>query len=95
MSQKANEQCQDCQYLESRLKAVKEKDFEAKLNTRKAEIAESFNTKQNEDPNKVIQVIDKDFKANKDAVIKMLIGNVLNVNVEVPRVVKGNFDDDE
>ena len=40
-------------------------------------------------------VIEKDFKANKGAVIEMLIANVLNVNVEVPRVVKGNFDDDE
>ena len=36
-----------------------------------------------------------DFKKNKDAVIEMLIGNVLNVNVEVPRVVKGNFEEDE
>ena len=40
-------------------------------------------------------VIEKDFKANKSAVIEMLIANVLNVNVEVPRVVKGNFDEDE
>ena len=39
--------------------------------------------------------IEKDFKGNKNAVIEMLIANVLNVNVEVPRVVKGNFDDDE
>ena len=39
--------------------------------------------------------IEKDFKKNKDAVIEMLIANVLNVNVEVPRVVKGNFEDDE
>ena len=39
-------------------------------------------------------IIDKDFKANKDKVISMLIGNVLSVNVEVPRVVKGNFDDE-
>jgi len=40
-------------------------------------------------------VIEQDFKANKSAVIEMLIANVLNVNVEVPRVVKGNFDEDE
>ena len=42
-----------------------------------------------------MQLIEKDFKKNKDAVIEMLIGNVLNVNVEVPRVVKGNFEEDE
>ena len=35
-----------------------------------------------------------DFEANQESVIEMLIGNVLNVNVEVPRVVKGNFDED-
>ena len=61
---------------------------------KQAEIDESFSSKNSEDPSKTFAIIEKDFKANKDAVIKMLIGNVLNVNVEVPRVVKGNFDED-
>ena len=36
-----------------------------------------------------------DFDANKDAVIEMLIGNVMNVNIDIPRVVKGDFEDDK
>ena len=59
------------------------------------EIEEGFKKKQSDDPKDTMAVIEKDFKANKNAVIEMLIANVLNVNVEVPRVVKGNFDDDE
>ena len=68
--------------------------FKQKLAQKQAEIDASFQNKQNEDPSAVFAIIDKDFKANKDNVIQMLIGNVLNVNVEVPRVVKGNFDDE-
>ena len=59
------------------------------------EIDASFQSKASDDPKKHMQQIEKDFKKNKDAVIQMLIGNVLNVNVEVPRVVKGNFDEEE
>ena len=36
-----------------------------------------------------------DFEANKDSVIEMLIGNVMNVNIDIPRVVKGDFEDDK
>ena len=43
--------------------------------------------------NEAIAAIQKDYQENKDAVIKMLIGNVMNVNIEIPRVIKGNFDD--
>ena len=47
-----------------------------------------------EDPSKALGAIESDFNNNKDDVIKMLIANVLNVNVEVPRVVKGNFEEE-
>ena len=40
-----------------------------------------------------MESIHKDFLKNKDYVIEMLIKNVINVNVEIPRVVKGDFDE--
>ena len=42
-----------------------------------------------------MESIHKDFLKNKDPVIEMLIKNVINVNVDIPRVVKGDFDDDD
>ena len=39
--------------------------------------------------------IHKDFLKNKDSVMEMLIKNVINVNVDIPRVIKGDFDEDE
>ena len=36
-----------------------------------------------------------DYEANKDAVIEMLIGNVMNVNIEIPKVVRGDFEEAE
>ena len=42
---------------------------------------------------KSFQAIQKDYAANKDAVVEMLIKNIMNVNIEIPRVVKGNFED--
>lgn len=52
MSQKANEQCQDCQYLEKQLKAVKDKDYESKylnLNEELAEIRGKLDQAENQD----------------------------------------------
>jgi len=42
-----------------------------------------------------MESIHKDFLKNKDPVIEMLIKNVINVNVDIPRVVKGDFDEDD
>ena len=39
--------------------------------------------------------IEDDFQANKDEVVEMLINNVLNVDVSIPRVVKGDFEDED
>jgi len=39
--------------------------------------------------------LDTDFSANKDDVIEMLIKNVMNVNIEIPKVVRGNFEEAE
>eukprot|EP00347_Sterkiella_histriomuscorum_P001535 403371662 len=35
--------------------------------------------------------IQKDFQKNKEAVVDLLVKNVLSVNIEIPKVVKGNF----
>ena len=75
-------------------KRHQEKLFKQKVDAKQAEIEDGFKQKQSDDPAETMKVIQQDFDANKDAVIEMLIGNVLNVNVEVPRVVKGNFDED-
>ena len=37
-------------------------------------------------------LITNEYETNKDEVLKMLIGNIMNVNIEIPRVVKGNFE---
>ena len=46
----------------------------------------------NKNTDETDQQIKEDFNANKDAVMKMLLQNVINVNIEVPRVVKGDFE---
>jgi len=35
--------------------------------------------------------IGKDFDKNKDIAIDLLVKNVLSVNIEIPKVVKGAF----
>ena len=39
--------------------------------------------------------IQRDYDQNKQLVIDMLIQNVMQVNKEIPKVVKGNFNEDE
>lgn len=39
--------------------------------------------------------LDADYNANKDAVIEMLIKNVMSVNIEIPKVVRGDFEEAE
>ncbi len=46
----------------------------------------------NQNTDKADAQIKRDFEANKEAVMKMLLQNVINVNIEVPRVVKGDFE---
>ena len=38
-----------------------------------------------------MEEINADYSMHKAEVIKMLIGNVMNVNIEIPRVIKGDF----
>ena len=39
-----------------------------------------------------VKQIDRDFTTNKAQVIDMLIKNVMNVNIEIPKVIKGDFE---
>ena len=38
-----------------------------------------------------MDLLQRDFQKNKDLVVDLLVKNVLSVNIEVPKVVKGNF----
>jgi hypothetical protein len=38
-----------------------------------------------------METIERDYAANKDLVIDLLVSNVLSVNIEIPKVVKGTF----
>ncbi len=39
-----------------------------------------------------IVAIKSDFEANKDKVIDLLLRNVMEVDIEIPKVVKGKFE---
>ena len=38
-----------------------------------------------------METIQKDYIKNKDSVVDLLVRNVLTVNIEIPKVVKGTF----
>ena len=91
----------------NKLKSIKEKAEEDLKDFRKAQAAkydESVRKMQQEmaqDSSSAaaqkkqaeeIRQIDSDFQNNKDEVIKMLISNVMNVNIEIPKVIKGDFE---
>ena len=39
-----------------------------------------------------IQHLQRDYTKNKDVVVDLLVKNVLSVNIEIPKVVKGAFE---
>ena len=38
-----------------------------------------------------IEALQRDYTKNKDQVVDLLVKNVLSVNIEIPKVVKGVF----
>ncbi|TNV73018.1 hypothetical protein FGO68_gene9636 [Halteria grandinella] len=38
-----------------------------------------------------MKVIEEDYARNRDSVVELLVRNVLSVNIEIPKVVKGAF----
>ena len=42
-----------------------------------------------------MEQLEEDYNGQRDEVISMLIRNVMTVDISIPRVVKGNFEDEE
>ena len=40
-------------------------------------------------------ILQKEFEVNSDKVIDLLIENCMNVDISIPRVVRGNFEEQE
>ena len=38
-----------------------------------------------------MKVIEEDYARNRESVVDLLVRNVLSVNIEIPKVVKGAF----
>ena len=83
--------------------------FEAKteLEIIKKELMENFNElqvkkdketeelkKYEESAAEEVKQIRADFDSNKDEVMKLMIDNILNINISLPKVVIGNFEED-
>ena len=68
--------------------------YEQQLEQRKKEIDQSHEYTGSGNDEEMVAAISKDFDQNNEEVIEMLIRNVMNVNIDIPRVVKGNFEED-
>ena len=75
-------------------KVVKD-DFAKKIAMRKKEIDAADAENQVKDGGSSLAQIEADFEGNKEEVIQMLIQNVMNVDIEIPKVVKGDFGEGE
>ena len=64
------------------------------LDEKTRELQEEAATSGGADNEKVMGEIKNDFGDNKEEVIQMLIENIMNVNIEIPKVVKGKFEED-
>ena len=65
------------------------------MKAKQQELADSDQAKGATQDDAVYEAIASDYEANKDAVIEMLIANVMNVNIEIPKVVRGDFEETE
>ena len=74
---------------------IQKRRYDEAIAAKKKEIEESDKNSGANDDTKVMAALASDYDANKEAVIEMLIGNVMNVNIDIPRVVKGDFEDDK
>jgi len=53
------------------------------------DVIERIETKRDED----IKIVDSKYKKNKEKVIDFLFNSILQVEIRVPDVVKGNFEE--
>ena len=74
-------------------KDIQKRKFDQALSEKQAELDNMDQGEGGDSTAKALEAVQADFAANSEEVIKMLIGNVMNVNIEIPRVIKGNFDE--
>ena len=66
--------------------------YEEKLAEKTSELNSMNDGEEAQKSAQAFNAIQNDYQVNKEEVIKMLIGNIVNVNIEIPRVVKGDFE---
>ena len=77
-------------------KEVMQSRYEEALATKRKEIEQQLSNKGNEKSDEeILAAIEIDYNENEDAVVAMLIGNIMNVNIDIPKVVKGNFEEND
>lgn len=67
----------------------KEREYQEELKKLKARIEKEADAGKTEMVS--MERIKADYEANKAAVVELLVRNVLSVNIEIPKVVKGTF----
>ena len=70
-------------------KDQKAREYQEQLTALKAKIEKEAN--QNKTELVSMDTIEKDYKNNREMVVDLLVRNVLAVNIEIPKVVKGTF----
>ena len=74
-------------------KRMKEAEYAKEYDELKKKINEGDANKgsDNHQASVTMETIEKDYAENKNRVIDLLVSNVLSVNIEIPKVVKGTF----
>ena len=70
-------------------------EFQKNLEKKKQEIEKQYAANSAANQGDEERSIAQDYDQHRDEVIAMLIKNVMTVDITIPRVVKGNFEDDE
>ena len=71
-------------------KAAKEKEYQEEYERLKKRI-ENEGSADGKQEAVDMEQIQKDYVKNKELVVDLLVRNVLSVNIEIPKVVKGTF----
>ena len=70
-------------------KDQKEREYQEQLKELKKQIEKEANAGKTELVS--MDTIEKDYEVNRERVVELLVRNVLSVNIEIPKVVKGTF----
>lgn len=75
-------------------RAAKEKEYQEEYERLKKKIeTEGANDGSKQENQVDMEQIQKDYTKNRDLVVDLLVQNVLTVNIEIPKVVKGTFNE--